>query len=109
MVTGQCKDGTQVPLLISSSQISVAGQILYVLLFEQLKKKCAILVVDESGVISSGTENLNMVIGWQTARVRRKKGNAGDSQDFIFFSSASRKGSEHCGYCSSASKVSERI
>lgn len=73
VVNGQCKNGTQVPLLISTSQMTVAGQVLYVLLFEQLKKKCAIMVVDESGVIYSATETLTMVCGWQASRVREKK------------------------------------
>jgi hypothetical protein len=72
-VNGQREDGSQVPLLISSSEMNVKGRALYILLFEQLRKKCAILVVDESGVITSATENLNMVLGWQAARVEIQK------------------------------------
>ncbi len=73
IVNGQSKDGTLQPLLISTSQMTVAGQPLYVLLFEQLRKKCAILVVDESGVITSATENLSLVLGWHASRVRREQ------------------------------------
>ncbi len=72
VVNGQCKDGSQVPLLISSSEMVVGGKPLYVLLFEQLSRKCAILVVDETGVITSATENLPKVLGWNADRVQGK-------------------------------------
>ena len=72
LVNGQCKDGSLVPLLISSSEILVGGRAIYVLLFEKIKKKCAIMVVDESGVISSASENLPDVIGWDSTRVQGK-------------------------------------
>jgi PAS domain S-box-containing protein len=68
VVNGQCKDGSQVPLLISSSEMVVGGKPFYVLLFEQMSKKCAIVVVDESGVIGSASENLLKVIGWSGDR-----------------------------------------
>jgi serine/threonine protein kinase/Leucine-rich repeat (LRR) protein len=70
LVNGQKKDGTLAPLLISSSELVIGGQQLYVLLFEQIQKKCALMVVDHSGMILSASDNLPSVIGWRADAVQ---------------------------------------
>ena len=72
VVNGQKHDGTTVPLLISSSELVVGGRHLYVLLFEQMQKDCAILVVEDTGVIHSATDNIKKVLGWHAEQVSGK-------------------------------------
>jgi serine/threonine protein kinase len=76
VVNGQHKDGSHVPLLISSSELVIAGLRFYALLFEQMPKSAAILIVDGSGLITSSSENLSNVIGWNTEHASGKTINA---------------------------------
>jgi serine/threonine protein kinase/PAS domain-containing protein len=72
VVNGQHKNGAHLPLLISSSELVIAGLRFYALLFEQMPKSAAILVVDGSGLVTSASDNLQAVIGWNSQHASGK-------------------------------------
>jgi hypothetical protein len=62
IVNGQRKDGTLVPLLVSVSELMVAKQRYFAILFEQMHKQCALVVVDELGIVSNASDNVKLVL-----------------------------------------------
>jgi hypothetical protein len=62
VVNGKHKDGSLVPMLLTSSAISLQGVQLYALLFERIPEHTAIITTDLDGLIQSATSNINAVI-----------------------------------------------
>lgn len=76
IVNGQRKDGVQIPLFISSSEVVVGGVRLFALIFERIQSHCCVLGVDASGVISFASDNLLQIVGWMPVKAVGKVVNA---------------------------------
>lgn len=64
LLTGRHKDGSLIPLLMSSSQVTVGGNLLYSLLFERTPPRTAIITADMDGVVQSATINVLDILGY---------------------------------------------
>ncbi len=62
VVNGKHKDGSLIPMLLTSSAISLQGLQLYALLFERIPEHTAIITTDFDGLIQSATSNISSVI-----------------------------------------------
>ncbi len=58
VVNAKHKDGSLVPVLLTSTTLNVGGLQLYALLFENLPKNSAVVTCDADGVVQSATQNV---------------------------------------------------
>ncbi len=68
VVNGKHRDGSLVPLLVTSTSINIAQHQLYALLFEQPQGNSAILTLDGAGIIQGATENVASLLAVHAAR-----------------------------------------
>lgn len=62
VVNGRHLDGSVIPTLLTSSEITVGGQRLYSLLFEPIRNRGAVVTTCQKGVIQSATQSVQAVL-----------------------------------------------
>ena len=64
VVNGKRSDGTMVPLLLSSSEMRIGGQLLYSLLFEPIRNRNgAVVTTCHEGIVQTASPNVLVVFG----------------------------------------------
>lgn len=65
VVNGKHKDGSLIPMLLTSSGMTLQGLQLYALLFERIPEHTAIITTDYDGIIQSATSNISTILRMQ--------------------------------------------
>lgn len=63
LVNGVRKDGTLIPLLLSSSEVTIGSDLAYILLLEQVHPKAVVFTCSDDGTIESVSQSVESMLG----------------------------------------------